>query len=89
MKKRVTVKGSSWQDAAEDAAISCGLPNTGGLLNDVTGFRLVCEPAFEAYRGSMHNWVPDVASVPDRCLVSPLRWHRNLGFRLSYDKEDK
>jgi hypothetical protein len=83
MKKRVTVKGSSWQDAAEDAAISCGLPNRGGLLNDVTGFRLALEPAFEAYRGTMHNREPDVASGPDRCLVSPLRSHRNLSFRLT------
>lgn len=48
----------------------------------IVGFRLVFEVAFEAYRGSMHNRTPDVACGPDRCLVSPLRSHRNLGFRL-------
>ena len=53
-----------------------------GLLADQTGFRLGIEVAFEAYRGSMHNRTPDVASGPDRSLVTPLRSHRNLGFRL-------
>lgn len=52
-----------------------------------TGFRLVYEIAFSAYRGSMHNRTPDVACGPDRCLVSPLRSHRNLGFRLTREEE--
>jgi len=87
MNSSVIVQGSSWQEAEEDAAVSCCLPNRGGLLNDVTGFRLVLDPAFEAYRGTMHNREPDVASGPDRCLVSPLRSHGKLGIRLTREAE--
>jgi len=52
-----------------------------------TGFRLVFETAFSAYSGTMHDRTPEAASGPDRCLESPLRSHRNLGFRLTREEE--
>lgn len=72
------VRGSYYVDGGRSMSLSSAVDDK---LVDV-GFRLVFEVAFEAYRGSMHNRTPYVACGPDRCLVSPLRSHRNLGFRL-------
>ena len=87
MKKRVTVKGSSWQDAAEDAAISCGLPNTGGLLNDVTGFRLGHDSADRKCRGSRWFGSPNYARPPHSVSNTPDLSGLYLSFRLTREAE--
>lgn len=90
MTKRVFVQGSSWQEAAEDAQISCALPNQGGLLNDVTGFRLARtsweDDAKRAMLGTGHDFE---SPRPER--MSRFNWladHNGMytGLRLAKEK---
>ena len=91
MSKYTQIHGAAWDDHIANSSSALGrgwsMEDGMGLLTDQTGFRLVFEVAFEAYRGSMHNRTPDVACGPDRCLVSPLRSHRTLGFRLIREED--
>ena len=87
MNSSVIVQGSSWQEAAEDAAVSCGLPNRGGLLNDVTGFRLVHDSADRKYRGSRWFGSPNYARPPHSDRSTPDLSGLYLSFRLVREAE--
>ena len=77
------VRGSFYSAARANETQS-GLPSS---ETEYVSFRLVHDIAFAACIGTMHNLAPEVVSEPDRSLVSPLRWHRNLGFRLAREEE--
>lgn len=90
MKDRVIVNGSSWQEPSEDAPIACGLPNQGGLLNDVTGFRLARTSWEDVERQSMVGSGHDFTAPRPR-ITSRFTWlpdHNGMytGLRLAKEK---
>lgn len=83
MNTRVIVNGSCWQESAEDAPIACGLPNQGGLLNDVTGFRIVFDNAEQRDRGGSWRYAKNLAFLPSGAGSNPTARVMILGFRLA------
>jgi hypothetical protein len=88
MKKTAQDFGSHWNRPASRVRTEESAETTCDSKDDYLGFRLARGGGFQAYMGRAFNNGVDIPSMVGGEVPKGIG-HNLLGFRLSYDKEDK